>query len=134
MRGPWDNTGRLIAAPHKEQGFPDLDFEKYGLKKISCVEKHGWIWSTIDPEQSIDAHIEPLIEDLEWLGFEDFEIHAESEKVWDCNWKILVEGGLEAYHFRVAHAKTIGTLFSRQSFDLPRFRQSYPFNSCTGHC
>ena len=28
-----------------------------------------------------------------------------------CNWKILVEGGLEAYHFKIAHRNTIGPYF-----------------------
>ena len=28
-----------------------------------------------------------------------------------ANWKLLVEGGLEAYHFKVAHRNTIGPHF-----------------------
>ena len=110
----WDNTGRLIAAPHKEQGFPDLDFDAYGLKKIQCVEQSGWIWCLMDAQasgKSIEKSLKPIQSDLDWLKFETYEVHAQSEKTWQCNWKILVEGGLEAYHFRVAHAKTIGTLF-----------------------
>ncbi|MEM8650417.1 MAG: SRPBCC family protein [Pseudomonadota bacterium] len=110
----WDNTGRLIAAPHKEQGFPDLNFDDYGLKRIKCLEIHGWIWCLIDetPDgKSIEEHLAPMKEDLEWLDFGSLEVHSVDEKIWQCNWKIVVEGGLEAYHFRVAHAKTIGALF-----------------------
>ncbi|MEM8837343.1 MAG: SRPBCC family protein [Pseudomonadota bacterium] len=110
----WDNTGRLIAAPHKEQGFPGLNFEEYGLKKIACAEKYGWVWCLIDeeaPDNAIEAHLAPVKYDMDWLDFASFEVHANDERSWNCNWKILVEGGLEAYHFRVAHAKTIGSLF-----------------------
>ena len=110
----WDNTGRLIAAPHKEQGFPDLDFDSYGLKRITCVEKSGWIWCILDEtasQETIEQHLAPLQSDLDWLQLDAYEVHEVSDKVWGCNWKILVEGGLEAYHFRVAHAKTIGSLF-----------------------
>ena len=110
----WDNTGRLIAAPHKEQGFPDIDFANYGLKTVTCLEKAGWIWCQIGgvgSDNNIEASLEPLQADLDWLDLGAYEVHAEDEKVWRCNWKIVVEGGLEAYHFRVAHAKTIGSLF-----------------------
>lgn len=110
----WDNEGRLIAAPHKELGFPELNFDDYGLKRIACVEVHGWIWCSIKPGSTADEiidHLGPLEADLDWLEMENYEVHAVEEKIWNCNWKILVEGGLEAYHFRVAHAKTIGALF-----------------------
>ena len=110
----WDNTGQLIAAPHREQGFPDLDFDRYKLKRITCKEAYGWVWCLIDediPAKSIETHLEPIKDDLEWLDFPSLEVHAVTEKIWHCNWKIVVEGGLEAYHFRVAHAKTIGALF-----------------------
>ncbi|MEM8795585.1 MAG: SRPBCC family protein [Pseudomonadota bacterium] len=110
----WDNTGRLITAPHKEQGFPGLNIEEYGLKKIACAEKSGWVWCLIDGEASdnaIEEHLAPIKDDMDWLDFTSFEVHAHDERTWNCNWKILVEGGLEAYHFRVAHAKTIGLLF-----------------------
>ena len=110
----WDNTGRLIAAPHREQGFPDLDFDAYGLKRVICLEKAGWIWCQIGEAASndtIETSLAPLQADLDWLDFASYEVHAEDEKLWRCNWKIVVEGGLEAYHFRVAHAKTIGALF-----------------------
>lgn len=110
----WENTGRLIAAPHREQGFPDLDFGKYGLKQIQCRESKGWIWCLLQGDNSeklFDDHLYPLEADLDWLDCESYEVHQVDERVWNCNWKIVVEGGLEAYHFRVAHAKTIGSLF-----------------------
>ncbi|MEM9107234.1 MAG: SRPBCC family protein, partial [Pseudomonadota bacterium] len=48
---------------------------------------------------------------LEWLDLGAYDVHAADDKVWNCNWKVVVEGGLEAYHFRVAHRHTIGALF-----------------------
>ena len=67
----WDNTGRLIAAPHKEQGFPDIDFANYGLKTVTCLEKAGWIWCQIGgvgSDNNIEASLEPLQADLDWLA------------------------------------------------------------------
>ena len=110
----WDNTGRLIAIPHREQGFPDLDMTAYGLKRISCKEAFGGIWCLLDghaDDDWLDSFLKLIAGDLEWLDIGNHEVHASETRVWDCNWKIIVEGGLEAYHFRVAHAKTIGSLF-----------------------
>jgi len=108
----WDNQGRLIAAPHREQGFPDLVMSDYGLKRIACTERGGWIWCHLDTTgPSIDHFLAPLADDMEWLAMDDLVVHAEETRTWQFNWKIGIEGGLEAYHFRVAHAKTIGSLF-----------------------
>ena len=108
----WDNQGRLIAAPHREQGFPDLEMAEYGLKRIDCREEGGWIWCQLDPDgPDIESFLAPLAADMRWLAMQDLVVHAEETRTWQFNWKIGIEGGLEAYHFRVAHAKTIGSLF-----------------------
>ena len=108
----WDNQGRLIAAPHREQGFPELAMADYGLKRIDCAEIGGWIWCQLDPDGAgIESFLAPLAADMRWLAMQDLVVHAEETRTWQFNWKIGIEGGLEAYHFRVAHAKTIGSLF-----------------------
>ena len=107
----WDNTGRLIGVPHQAQGFPDLEKADYALKRINVAVRFGWIWVQLDGEMDIDAFLAPLAEDLAWLGMEDHVIFASDTEDWRANWKIIAEGGLEAYHFRVAHAKTVGGLF-----------------------
>ena len=107
----WDNTGRLIGIPHREQGFPDVEMERYGLKRLAAVERFGWIWVQATGDMDVDAATRPLAQDFEWIGMKDHVVHAVSEREWAANWKITVEGGLEAYHFRVAHAKTIAGLF-----------------------
>ena len=109
----WDNRGNLRGIPHEEQGFPDLDKSTLGLRRLPCEERHGWIWVTpnTDGALDVDAHLGDLEADLAWLDMSDFKI-AHSDEI-DCaaNWKLLVEGGLEAYHFRVAHRDTIAPYF-----------------------
>lgn len=107
----WDNTGRLIGIPHREQGFPDVDADRYGLKRLAVVERDGWIWVQAAGRMDIDATASPVSDDFDWIGMSDHVVHAVSEREWAANWKIAVEGGLEAYHFRIAHAKTIAGLF-----------------------
>ncbi|MEX0345085.1 MAG: aromatic ring-hydroxylating dioxygenase subunit alpha [Rhizobiaceae bacterium] len=110
----WDNQGHLIAVPHQEQGFPELDKDAYGLKPIACTERYGWIWIQFGSgkkEFGFDPFLSHLSDDLSWLQMDQLEVYATDERMWDTNWKVVVEGGLEAYHFRVAHARTIGSLF-----------------------
>lgn len=110
----WTNRGDLRGIPHQQQGFPSIDKTKLGLKRLPVEERFGWIWIVADPEageMDLDGHLDSLAEDLAWLDLADHRI-AQSETV-DCqaNWKLLVEGGIESYHFRVAHRDTIGPYF-----------------------
>ncbi len=107
----WDNQGRLIGVPHQAQGFPDLDKADYGLKRVNVAVRFGWVWVQLDGEMDIDAFLAPVAADLAWLGMDDHVIHASDTQEWRANWKIIAEGGLESYHFRVSHAKTVGGLF-----------------------
>lgn len=109
----WSNSGALRGIPHQAQGFPGIDKTQYGLVRLPCAELHGWIWVVPDPQATADiaGFLRPLENDLRWLDMED--MHVAQTDVIDCaaNWKLLIEGGIEAYHFRVAHAQTIGPYF-----------------------
>ncbi len=32
--------------------------------------------------------------------------------MWRANWKLFVEGGIESYHFKIAHRETTASLFT----------------------
>lgn len=109
----YSNQGDLISAPHLQSGFPDLDKATYGLKEIRSVERFGFIWMVLsdDADVDIDTYFKPIKQDALALGLDDLALAADQTSVHECNWKILVEGGLESYHFKVAHRKTIGPYF-----------------------
>lgn len=109
----WSNTGMLRGIPHQKQGFPDIDKSQYGLIRLPCAERLGWVWVVPDPNArvDIDAHLAPIAADIDWLETDSLQIAQESKLTCTANWKLLVEGGIEAYHFSVAHAKTIGPYF-----------------------
>ena len=46
-----------------------------------------------------------------WLDAGNLRVVHEETREWAANWKILVEGGIESYHFRIAHKDTIGPFF-----------------------
>lgn len=133
----WDNLGKLIGVPHGDQGFPDMNRDDFGLKRLPAVESHGWIW--VSPVEGvaldIEAYLEGLGGDFHWFGADDLRLLHSDESVRPVNWKILVEGGIEAYHFKIVHRKTIGPHFNDNlsSHELfgPHLRSVLPRTSIT---
>ena len=107
------NSGELIAAPHFDSGFPEADKTQFGLTQLPCTVRFGLVWVIADPAQNvdIDTYFTEMADELEALGMADMVIACEDVKPLNANWKILVEGGIEAYHFKVAHRDTIGPYF-----------------------
>ncbi len=109
----WNNQGELIGVPHGDEGFPNLNREQYRLRRLGCSEGYGWIW--IDPANEsspdIKGALRGLSNDFDWFEANDLRVAHSDTEIRSVNWKILVEGGIEAYHFRVAHRQTIGPHF-----------------------
>ena len=107
------NSGELIAAPHLEEGFGEVDKSALSLKRLDCQERYGFVWVTAESDGPVDldAHFGDLAEDLEALRMDEMFVAHLDVKILDANRKILVEGGIEAYHFKVAHRTTIGPHF-----------------------
>ncbi|MEL6447725.1 MAG: SRPBCC family protein [Pseudomonadota bacterium] len=110
----YDSRGALVGVPHEKQGFPDLDRGAMSLRRVGCAERHGFIWAWADGEASpdIDASLAGLAPDLEQLDAQNHTVLHTEVQVRRVNWKLLVEGGIEAYHFRVAHRDTIAPYFN----------------------
>ena len=109
----YGSNGALRGVPHQKQGFPGIDKSVHGLVALTCAERYGFVWVIADPniERDIDQWLAPLANDLNWIGMDKMRIqHSETLNI-KANWKLLIEGGLEAYHFKVAHKDTIGPYF-----------------------
>ncbi len=109
----WNNRGDLIGVPHEKQGFPGLERDKTALVRVGSVETHGWVWVQPDSDEAPDVEdfLEGLAGDFDWFESGDHVVVHSDEQLINANWKILVEGGIEAYHFRVAHRDTIAPFF-----------------------
>ena len=120
----WSNQGELIGVPHQKTGFPDLDRETMGLHSLACAEEAGWIWVSQKRGAGLNIadHLGELYAEIAALNGDGMAVFQSDSWEFDANWKLIVEGGLEAYHFRVAHRDTIAPLFldnlsSYQCFD-----------------
>ncbi|MEM8731285.1 MAG: SRPBCC family protein [Pseudomonadota bacterium] len=111
----WTNQGALRSVPQEAQGFPDLQRAERGLRRLPCREAHGFIWIIANPDAvdipEIDTWLGGLGADLSWFDLAGHKITTTERLSIAANWKILMEGGLEAYHFRVAHKNTIAPYF-----------------------
>lgn len=109
----WSNAGKLIGVPHEKTGFPALDREDFGLHALPCEEYAGWIWVSFTTQNGIDvqSHLQDLAPDIVAMDAGNHVVFENSTRDIAANWKLLVEGGIESYHFRVAHKQTIADLF-----------------------
>ncbi|MFT6599426.1 MAG: phenylpropionate dioxygenase-like ring-hydroxylating dioxygenase large terminal subunit [Alloalcanivorax sp.] len=96
-------------------GFPCLNKAESGLRRLAARERAGLIWVIGDPDladSDIDIHLDPLMDELEALDLSTPVAYAPRHYEVAANWKLLVDGSLEAYHFKVAHRDTIAHLFT----------------------
>lgn len=109
----YNNRGELVGIPQEGLGFPEISRSEFGLSRLGCSERRGWIWAWGRSSEApdVDAYLAGLADDFDWFGAGDCTVLHTNEQVRSANWKMLVEGGIEAYHFRVAHRQTIGPYF-----------------------
>lgn len=107
------NSGRLVGAPHFDSGFDGIDRTQITLRPVPVYESFGFVWVVADPGGTFDfdAWLAPLARDLDGLDMAGMVIAAEDRMDSSANWKLLVEGGIESYHFRVTHRETIAPYF-----------------------
>lgn len=108
----WNSRGEFVNGPHFDSGFPGVDRSALGLKPVPMAVRHGFIWLLPTADTDLDAYLAEMGAEMEWFGTESLIAHATDTQERRCNWKLLVEGGIEAYHFRVAHRNTIAQLFN----------------------
>ncbi|MEM7740963.1 MAG: SRPBCC family protein, partial [Pseudomonadota bacterium] len=70
-----------------------------------------WVMPEAGAQLDLDHHFAPLADELNALEMSDLDVALQETNTRRANWKILVEGGIEAYHFKVAHRSTIGPYF-----------------------
>jgi len=109
----YSNDGSLKNGPHLKQGFPDIDKSNYSLIELQSLEQDGLIWVVLDQHGDVDIaeFIAPLSAGFRWAGMARLAPAKSDVHHLKANWKILAEGGIEAYHFKIAHRNTIGPHF-----------------------
>lgn len=127
----YDLRGQLRGIPHRGEvlGF---DLESRNLVELPVWERFGLVFVQMTPDESadIDAALGPLCRDLESFGFSNHVLFAPSVRRRKVNWKLVLDGSWETYHFRTTHEKTIAPLFFDNTgvfdWDEPGLRMVLP--------
>lgn len=93
--------------------FAGLAASEHGLIRLPVQERHGMIWVVSDPDD--DAPDGPplglLDEELGQYGFGGLS-HYETQLLQPhINWKLMIDGFLENWHFHILHQATIAPIF-----------------------
>ena len=107
--------GSLRGLP-QSHGFPCLKKEDSGLRRLASAERAGMVWVQLDPgseSQGVNMHLGDLMDDLEsQVGLQNPVAFAPRAYEVQANWKLLIDGFFEAYHFKIAHRQTIAHMFA----------------------
>ena len=110
----YDTAGCLKGIFHP-QGFEDVDASSHSLIELDCWIRLGMIFVVPNHDykgkHDIDIWLKELFTLTEGFDFGQYFPYHFKKEILDCNWKLIVDGALEGYHFKIAHAKTIGPYF-----------------------
>ena len=97
-----------LKALYGESTFGDFDKGTRGLVKLPCVEVAGLVFVCLTPglEMDIDAWLGDFKPVVEALKLDEVH-HFSTRMMPGPNWKVVIEGFLEGYHFASLHPNTV---------------------------
>lgn len=118
----YDNKGRLLGVADPKT-FGPVDLSTRGLTEIAVAERSGLLFVVLTPGMSFDAAgwmagadkhmgLDNRLDDYELVG---------SRTVKAANWKLVVEGHLESYHFAQLHRESVGRFMVTNCTSFDRF-------------
>ena len=124
--------GELVAVP-KEDHFGKVDRACNSLVALPCVERHGLLWVSANPEGTFD--IDELLGDLgeELAGWNLGEAVQEWETAYETpmNWKLAIDTFGETYHFGALHRDTLGQVFYGNCQLYQTYERNHRMMLCT---
>lgn len=114
----YDAAGRLRAVSDAE-AFPDLGENRQGLVPLNVVERHGLVWQLPDgwTETDLARSLGGIDDELASYEVDEMSLDRTAVLQQPVNWKFVMDGFLETYHFKYLHGATIGP-FVRSNFGL----------------
>lgn len=100
--------GRLAAAPGM-QGVSAFDLASHGLAPVRLNQWAGFLFVNIDgraPE--LPVYLGAITEILDGYAFSSMVLTRSMSFRLACNWKLIIENGMEDYHTATVHRGSIG--------------------------
>ncbi|MEC7765140.1 MAG: aromatic ring-hydroxylating dioxygenase subunit alpha [Pseudomonadota bacterium] len=116
----YDLEGKLLGAPHM-RGSKNFDAKNCRLKQIAVERWGGWIFINFDENPvPFSDFIATFDEDFGFLKQEDCRLAEKLDITLECNWKLVKENLMDAYHSPVLHRNTIGKNMSANRYTASR--------------
>lgn len=119
----YDMDGTLAAIP-RPHCFPGVEPGKRNLASLPTVEAYGFVW-LMPADAPGRSDLDRFLGDFRWelagLNLSEFEVYGAESQEWEINWKLVIEGTLEDYHFPFLHPKTANPLFENNTFFFDAF-------------
>lgn len=110
----YDMQGCLQNVFHPE-GFVGVDTDSHSLIELDCWVRFGMVFvlptASLKGTIDLDMWLEEVTKLTAGFDFGNLSAHLQTTEKLPFNWKLLVDGALEGYHFKIAHAQTIGPYF-----------------------
>ncbi|MGE0621530.1 MAG: Rieske 2Fe-2S domain-containing protein [Pseudomonadales bacterium] len=105
----WHLDGTLKEIPCRWD-FPHVEDAAFTLTEIPCDTWAGFVFVNFDRDCApLAAHLEVLPEHFADWGLENRFVALHTRKVLPGNWKMCMEGFLEAFHVLATHPEGLGT-------------------------
>jgi len=127
----YSTDGKLANVPGERHCFPNLDKESNGLLEIASVEQYGFIWICPEAENNKQAsmhlaeHLGDMASHMQWLAPHELTAFKQKSRIWNGNWKLFAEGGLETYHFAFTHKDSIAPYFYNNTAVIDEISQHF---------
>jgi phenylpropionate dioxygenase-like ring-hydroxylating dioxygenase large terminal subunit len=105
----WHLDGSLREIPCRWD-FPHVNADNFRLTEVQSGAWGGFVFINLDPSApSLESYLEVLPEHFADWPLEDRFVSLHMEKVLPGNWKMVVEGFLEAFHVLATHPEGLRT-------------------------
>jgi phenylpropionate dioxygenase-like ring-hydroxylating dioxygenase large terminal subunit len=119
----YNRNGSLRSIPF-DDGFAELDRTEYGLAELRCDEYAGLVWVCGTRGEPLDMarFVGPeLSADIEASGIAGFALYRQETFSVAIDWKIVMDGFLDAYHLQFVHPQTVGPFFHTNVYTFDAF-------------
>jgi hypothetical protein len=115
----WHLDGSLKEVPCRWD-FPHIEDTEFGLDEIPCEGWAGFVFINFDRQCGpLSEYLGVLPEHFKDWGLEDRFVAVHTQKVLPGNWKMCLEGFLEAFHVLATHPEVIHTAsWANTQYDL----------------
>ena len=129
----YDLEGRLVGIPFGKEGFPDLERETLGLRRLQITEKNGLIFVMPNPELDfdIDEVLGGIDQHLAGFGLQDHHYLGVKRVETDFSWKLNMDTFHEFYHFEHLHGESIAQMAYSNLGTYHQYGRNHAMGSAT---